>query len=951
MNNPLPKKLPSYLLIFFLPVAFVLLLAGGLSLVSFYKLQQDYSAVRALQARDIEQVAEITQFNEDIASIQREVAQTLERAGKGKLDEAGVYQVHSQVVNQLADLGQRLSRLQTDQLDENLRQTGVHFQAYRNFIIQATDIAAIDPPMAMQHAYQAANNYLFLAEHTHAIAKRITGDTVMRGDEQEKVLRQHVIQNAWIVGMVVVLLMLIGFVLLQKLTRRLAMLSGSLDALAKGDIDPASLPAIGDMAGSGSLLRDLAGATLAFHETSVANRQAQIDLGERMKELSCLLDVLQIIQRDDFEIDLILETVAARLAAAMFYPGRVAGRIECGEQVFGLVASGPEISAAFVGVGGKPSRVAVAYRDCPPGETSELFFAEEQTLLDAIATYLAGAIERRAILAVERDRQALFDAVIAGAPDAIELLEAKSLRFVESNEASCRMLGYSGEEKLGLSLPDIQGEGMPAALRAMLDEVGDEHEAKFETLYCRKDGYLIDVWVSVRRVCQSGRDYLVMIWRDITAEKAAAAEIRKLSLVVEQSPSSVVITDTDGRIEYVNDAFASSSGYSREDLLGRNPRFLKSGKTPRATYQAMWESLTSGQTWKGEFINRTRQGKEQIEAAIIVPLRQSNGQITHYVAIKEDVTAKKELDKKLNQLYLAVEQSPESIVITNLDAQIEYVNAAFLRNTGYSREEVFGENPRVLKSGLTPKAIYEDMWATLARGELWCGELVNRRKDGSQYIELANIAPIRQADGAITHYLAIKEDITEKKQMSDELERHREHLEQLVESRTAALNMAINEQNALFDTAASGIVLVREQTVIRCNHRMDEMFGYAHGEMLGQSTRIWYPDDESFVALWAEIYHLVAQGGIDVREMPFVRKDRSRLWVRSSCRAIDKTDLTKGLVVLFEDISVERAAAEALHRSHEEQQAIFDTANSGIALIKERIILRGNRRLHEMFGW
>lgn len=121
-------------------------------------------------------------------------------------------------------------------------------------------------------------------------------------------------------------------------------------------------------------------------------------------------------------------------------------------------------------------------------------------------------------------------------------------------------------------------------------------------------------------------------------------------------------------------------------------------------------------------------------------------------------------DAELRRLSMAVEQSPECIVITDTNARIEYVNEAFCRITGYSREEAIGRNPRILNAGLTPRETYDELWATLSRGEVWRGEFHNTRKDGANYLELATIAPIKQPDGTITHYVAVKEDITQRKQ-------------------------------------------------------------------------------------------------------------------------------------------------------------------------------------------
>lgn len=116
----------------------------------------------------------------------------------------------------------------------------------------------------------------------------------------------------------------------------------------------------------------------------------------------------------------------------------------------------------------------------------------------------------------------------------------------------------------------------------------------------------------------------------------------------------------------------------------------------------------------------------------------------------------------MDKLSLTVEQSANVVIITNLDAEIEYVNARFLEATGYSREEVTGQNPRVLKSGITPERTYIELWDALTNGKTWQGEFANRRKDGSEFYEAALIMPLRGRDGKITHYVAIKEDITEK---------------------------------------------------------------------------------------------------------------------------------------------------------------------------------------------
>jgi diguanylate cyclase (GGDEF)-like protein/PAS domain S-box-containing protein len=141
----------------------------------------------------------------------------------------------------------------------------------------------------------------------------------------------------------------------------------------------------------------------------------------------------------------------------------------------------------------------------------------------------------------------------------------------------------------------------------------------------------------------------------------------------------------------------------------------------------------------------------------------SDGVLLKMRGTVQDITTRKQTDASLLKLSLAVAQSPNTIVITDLDARIEYANETFTKVTGYTLEEVVGQNPRMLQSGRTSKDVYADMWAHLVRGEVWRGELINRKKDGSEYIESALISPVRQVDGRITNYLAIKENITDKR--------------------------------------------------------------------------------------------------------------------------------------------------------------------------------------------
>jgi two-component system sensor histidine kinase/response regulator len=172
-----------------------------------------------------------------------------------------------------------------------------------------------------------------------------------------------------------------------------------------------------------------------------------------------------------------------------------------------------------------------------------------------------------------------------------------------------------------------------------------------------------------------------------------------------------------------------------------------------------------------------------------------------------------------------------------------------------------------------------------------------------------------------------------------------------VDSQRDSLLTLHAEQAALFEAARSGIVMIRDQAIVRCNRRMDEMFGYRPGEQIGRSTRIWYPDDATFAEVSAEVTAALAAGTTHRREQLAVRKDGSRFWIRMTGCALDPALPEAGLVDVIEDVTEQRSAAEALLLANEEQQAIFETATSGMALIRADALIRCNRRLHEIFGW
>jgi two-component system, sensor histidine kinase and response regulator len=171
----------------------------------------------------------------------------------------------------------------------------------------------------------------------------------------------------------------------------------------------------------------------------------------------------------------------------------------------------------------------------------------------------------------------------------------------------------------------------------------------------------------------------------------------------------------------------------------------------------------------------------------------TKGNFCGYIGHCLDIHDRIEAENKLRTLSAVVEQSPESIVITDSNSVIQYVNPACEASTGYTREELIGQSPRVFNSGLTPRPVYQRMWETLHAGRPWTGQFSNRKKDGQALFEYVRIAPIRDASGEISNFFSIKEDIGEKKRIAEELDHYRQHLEEMVSERTVELAHAKEE--------------------------------------------------------------------------------------------------------------------------------------------------------------
>ena len=243
-----------------------------------------------------------------------------------------------------------------------------------------------------------------------------------------------------------------------------------------------------------------------------------------------------------------------------------------------------------------------------------------------------------------------------------------------------------------------------------------------------------------------------------------------LRTLIDNLPDLIYVKDTECRFVTANTAVADFVGTTTEDLIGKTDYDYFSKEMAKKFCVDEQKVIRSGRAviQREERMVDAR-GNYRCLSTTQVPLRDIHGKIVGLVGMGRDITEHKQAEEELRKLTQAIEQSQVSVVITDTEGRIEYVNPRFTEVTGYTSEEVIGKNPRILKSGEHTSEFYDQLWDTITAGREWRGEFRNRKKNGELYSENVSISPIKDAEGVITHFLAVKVDVTEQKRLKEQL--------------------------------------------------------------------------------------------------------------------------------------------------------------------------------------
>ncbi len=248
-------------------------------------------------------------------------------------------------------------------------------------------------------------------------------------------------------------------------------------------------------------------------------------------------------------------------------------------------------------------------------------------------------------------------------------------------------------------------------------------------------------------------------------------------------PDLIWLKDTKGVFMSCNSAFERFYGAKEAEIIGKTDYdFVDKQQADSFREHDRKAMLANNAVSNEEWLTFADNGYRGLFETLKTPLTDANGKAIGVLGISRDITERKATELKLRMLSTAIEQSPTSVAITDIAAQIEYINSAFTKEAGYTLDEVLGKNPRVLQSGITDAKVYEDMWSKLTRGESWQGEFVNKRKNGEIFYEEAYISPIQDDTGKTSHYVAVKLDVTARKQAERALRESNKKMDSLLQS-------------------------------------------------------------------------------------------------------------------------------------------------------------------------
>ena|GEM_PF-1334333 len=439
--------------------------------------------------------------------------------------------------------------------------------------------------------------------------------------------------------------------------------------------------------------------------------------------------------------------------------------------------------------------------------------------------------------------------MVSESRDMLLLVRNRDGRIVSANAAAVEFYGYTREELLAKTIYDLR-QNNDVALAAHQLSQAFASGILFETVHVHKDGHTIPVEVSSHGTNFEEEGFLVSSIRDITARKAVESKLLQLEQSIAAAANGIFLVKPNGIIFWVNAAFTQMTGYSAEEAIGKNPRFLKSGQHDTGFYRELWQTVLAGKVWKAEIFNRRKDGTIYPENKTITPVLDAAGKLSHFICVQEDISERKQAEKAVltseNKFRALYEQAPVGIFQSSLEGRLLAANPIMARIFGYANPAAMladGENIGV-RFYADPK-VRQSVVAQLTTSEAGLiidHEIQLRKRDGTMMVGRIQMRLARTA-GTPDYIEGFIEDISTRVAAELELQTSEERYRQLVS----------NARDLIFILASNG-------TFISVNPVVEQVSGLGVDHWIGKPFNpLVHPDD---LPLAWDNFHRVMKGEV-----------------------------------------------------------------------------------------
>ncbi|MBE2279144.1 MAG: PAS domain S-box protein [Ignavibacteriaceae bacterium] len=588
---------------------------------------------------------------------------------------------------------------------------------------------------------------------------------------------------------------------------------------------------------------------------------------------------------------------------------------------------------------GRKINVAMSFRklDGITGENSVLY----------VTLFNVSELKMAKVNAISADEKykLLFDQSELG----VALIDIFTGELTEYNDSFCKNLGFTPFELTGKTIYDLEAKFSREQIPDQIKYIMSRELTIFETLLRSKEGKILDFRVTIKKITLYNKDFLQGIFTDITEDKKAQRiqkedeailtqilQLNKLHVVSEESFLHTGLeglnTLLESEFSFVNYSFDSSiinvispretPQEVREYIL----MFINEAK-PYLDAHLKHFLLSEKFECIGEQSSIWVEGFTVIaiifddNSTFLIGSAGKNGGfgegeiriLKSYALELYNLFIIKRTEIANRKLIKAIEQSPNSIVITDLEGNIEYVNPFFENTTGYSSAEVIGQNPRILSSGFKTRYEYQDMWETILKGDTWSGLFQNKKKNGDLFWESATIAPVKNEDGKVINFISVKEDITAQKKAQEELEHSEEQFHAVWEFSKDAMRL----------TDETGIVL-------KVNPAFCTLFEIEENKVVDHLFNVVY--ENSNLADSIEHYHarFSAEKFEEYAEREMTLHNGKRLWIQTLSSIIE-TKEEKQLLTILRDVTSQKMAEFQLMEAKDAAEEMNRLKNNFLA--------------------